>query len=462
MKPEGNILQRTKGGRQGPSRKAGSHGQGERGFALLLVFAMAAIVAITLYMQLPRVAFEAQRNREKMLIERGKQYRRAIELYVRKNNRYPARLEDLERDQDVRYLRRKYKDPLTGKDEWRVIHINAAGQLEDSLIEKPKTGGNAETASTITPAPKEDENVAENTAIARQRPGDQTAANAQFPGGGAERAGTAPSGQAGSVPATDDSLVPLLDANGNVIQQTKTEAEAQSQQAGLVTPGLAPEPNAPVNPSNPRSAGTPPAEPQVRLGPGGIPIIENTSAAVDAAGHPQGSPQAGPGLPGINTSGSNMGGNAGGRGGPNPTPKQILDGLLTPRPGGLAGIQQGRGIQSSTAAGRGMGAGIAGVASKYEMKGILVYDEQESIHKWEFVYDAQKAANKASGDPAQRGGQSGQRGNTASPGGFNIPQNQNHSLREPRNRPGFGSPGGPGQSSPGQGGVGRPNPGRRN
>src|SRR5690606_61056 len=159
------------------------------------------------------------------------------------------------------------------------IHINAAGQLEDSLIEKPKTGGNAETASTIAPAVKVDENVAENTAIARQRPGDQTAANAQFPGGGAERAGTVPTGQAGAEPATDDSLVPLLDATGNVVQRTKTEAEAQSQQANLVTPGLAPEPNAPVDPGNPRVTATPQTVPQARLGPGGIPIIENPSAA---------------------------------------------------------------------------------------------------------------------------------------------------------------------------------------
>lgn len=467
MEAVGNISQQQTGGRPRRSCRPGRHSQGERGFALLLVFAMAAIVAITLYMQLPRVAFEAQRDREKMLIERGEQYRRAIELYVRKNNRYPARLEDLERDQDVRYLRRRYKDPFTGKDEWRVIHINAAGQLEDSLIEKPKTGGNAETASTTAPTVPVDENVAENTALARQRAGDQTAANAQFPGGGGERAGAVAASEPGSAPAQTDALVPLLDANGNVVQRTKTEAEAQAQQAGLVAPGLAPEPNAPVDPSNPKAAGTPQAAPQVRLGPGGIPIIENPSAAVAATGNPQGAaPQAGPGLPGIDTRGASVGGNTPG-GAPGQTAKQLLEGLLTtPRPGGLAGIQSQRGIQSGPGAGRSMGAGIAGVASKFEMKGILVYDEQESIHKWEFVYDAQKAAGKASGNPAQSGARAGQPGNPAIPGAYNTPQNnQNRSPRQPGNRPSgpsFGGFGGPGQTSPGQGGVGRPNPGRRN
>ena len=39
-------------------RRSGQQG----GFAMLLVFVMAATVAIMLYKELPRVAFEAQRN----------------------------------------------------------------------------------------------------------------------------------------------------------------------------------------------------------------------------------------------------------------------------------------------------------------------------------------------------------------------------------------------------------------
>lgn len=36
----------------------------ESGYVLLFVFAMAAVVAISLYMEMPRVAFEAQRDGE--------------------------------------------------------------------------------------------------------------------------------------------------------------------------------------------------------------------------------------------------------------------------------------------------------------------------------------------------------------------------------------------------------------
>ena len=36
----------------------------ERGFALLMVFLMAAAISIMLYRQLPRVAFESQRDKD--------------------------------------------------------------------------------------------------------------------------------------------------------------------------------------------------------------------------------------------------------------------------------------------------------------------------------------------------------------------------------------------------------------
>ncbi len=111
--------------------------QPESGFALLLVFAMAATVAILLYKELPRLVFESQRIREQDLIDRGEQYRRAIQLYVRKYKKYPASLDDLDRGSDVRFLRRRYEDPMTGKQEWRLIHIDAAGFYTDSLIHKP-------------------------------------------------------------------------------------------------------------------------------------------------------------------------------------------------------------------------------------------------------------------------------------------------------------------------------------
>src|ERR1700677_4939901 len=110
--------------------------RGESGFAMLLVFVMAAAIAITLYIEVPRVAFESQRTREQMSIDRALQYKRAIQLFYRKFQTYPQTLDDLETKRNIRFLRRRYLDPLTGKD-YRLVHVGPAGQLTDSLVQPP-------------------------------------------------------------------------------------------------------------------------------------------------------------------------------------------------------------------------------------------------------------------------------------------------------------------------------------
>src|ERR1700728_1613201 len=110
--------------------------ESESGFALLLVFVMAAAIGITLYMEVPRVAFESQRTKEQMAIDRGLQYERGIQLFYRKYQLYPQTLDDLETTKNIRFLRRRYKDPLTGKD-FRLLHVGPAGQLTDSLVQPP-------------------------------------------------------------------------------------------------------------------------------------------------------------------------------------------------------------------------------------------------------------------------------------------------------------------------------------
>ncbi len=131
--------------------------KGEQGFALLLVFVLAAGIALMLYKQVPRVAFESERDKEQLLIDRGGQYQRAIQVYYATFKRYPARIEDLENTNDKRFLRRRYVDPFTGKDEWRIIHTNGLF-LTDSKVQKPPAAANAngtgQTAANGTaPAP---------------------------------------------------------------------------------------------------------------------------------------------------------------------------------------------------------------------------------------------------------------------------------------------------------------------
>src|SRR5437763_51274 len=101
---------------------------------------MASVVAITLYLEIPRVAMESERAKEQLLIDRGEQYKRAIQLFTKKAGRYPGDIKDLESFQNMRFLRHRYIDPMTGKDEWRIIHIQG-GILTDSKITKPQKQG---------------------------------------------------------------------------------------------------------------------------------------------------------------------------------------------------------------------------------------------------------------------------------------------------------------------------------
>ena len=107
---------------------------GKSGFALLTLLFTAAAIAVQLAITLPRAAMEAQRIREEKLIYRGEQYKRAIQLYYRKHQKYPQRLDDLEDTNGVRFLRRRYEDPLTGENEWRLVLMGHDGRFKDSII----------------------------------------------------------------------------------------------------------------------------------------------------------------------------------------------------------------------------------------------------------------------------------------------------------------------------------------
>src|SRR3977135_3243644 len=138
----------------------------ERGFALLVIFLIAAAVAFTMYQELPRAAFESARDKEQLLMDRGNQYKRGIQIFYAVNKRYPAELKDLENTNEKRFRRRRYKDPMTGEDQWRLIHTNGSF-LTDSLVQKPPAqnannglpgagqtpGGGPLGANNLNPAP---------------------------------------------------------------------------------------------------------------------------------------------------------------------------------------------------------------------------------------------------------------------------------------------------------------------
>lgn len=99
---------------------------GEEGFLLIAVLFLLALLLFALATAAPRVTQDLRRDREQETIHRGMQYARAIQLYYRKFGHYPVSIDELLSSNNMRFLRRKYVDPMTGKDDWRLIHVGQA------------------------------------------------------------------------------------------------------------------------------------------------------------------------------------------------------------------------------------------------------------------------------------------------------------------------------------------------
>lgn len=98
----------------------------QRGYVLLAVLLVLVLILLATMAAAPRLAQQIRRDREQELIHRGTQYARAIKRYYKKFGRYPASIQQLEETNNLRFLRRRYKDPMTEKGEWRLIHVGEA------------------------------------------------------------------------------------------------------------------------------------------------------------------------------------------------------------------------------------------------------------------------------------------------------------------------------------------------
>lgn len=105
-----------------PSRQFGRAATApEQGYILIILMLLVALLAIAMTALAPAVAHQMKRDREEELIHRGTQYSRAIKHYLKKFNRYPTAITDLENTNNVRFLRKRYKDPITGQD-FKLLH----------------------------------------------------------------------------------------------------------------------------------------------------------------------------------------------------------------------------------------------------------------------------------------------------------------------------------------------------
>jgi len=433
------------------------------GFALLMVFLMAAIVALMLYQQLPRVAFESEREKEQLLIDRGEQYTRAIQLYYMANNRqWPTSIDDLEK-REKRFLRRRYVDPYTGKDEWRIIHTTG-GLLTDSLVQKPLGSSDSQSASANTTATDGQPQV--NTAVL-QRPSDRPVT--PLPGFGQ----TLPEQDPATQQQPGNNALPpitLQPQQGPGALPPITLQAGGNQPGGLPPITLAPPagaggqqiPGQIAGQFRPGGVAPVPGQPQVspfpgQVIPGGLPGSIPTGAPpgfrIDASGQlvpvTPVAGQTGQVLPGQS---QNIPGQLlpqtpnqpSAQGSPNAALNLINQLLTNPRqttstPASTGGNQVG---------------GIAGIASTHKGPSIKIYKDQTQYELWEFVFTPTASTVTGGGNNGGPGGNNGQgRGGPNQPANGNQPATFGTQPGPFGNQPGiFGNPGQTG----GRGGAGQP------
>lgn len=177
----------------------------QRGYMLVTLMFFVAMLAIVAAIAAPLISFRIRRDREEEMIHRGVQYSRAVRRYFRKFGRYPNRIEDLESANNMRFLRKRYKDPITGQD-FKVLHLGEVklnfgpGIIGASTPGVPIAGGaGAQNAAVATMAAAALANTQTSPNLNASQLGSNSSNGAQGSGTGASSSNTStfgtPSGQ---------------------------------------------------------------------------------------------------------------------------------------------------------------------------------------------------------------------------------------------------------------------------
>jgi type II secretory pathway pseudopilin PulG len=152
-----------------------------------------ALMLIALSIEAPRIRQQIKREKEEELIHRAREYTTAIRRFYRKFGRYPLTIEQLENTNNFRFLRKRYKDPMTGKDDWRLIHQGEA------ILKVPGSGG----ALSVN-GPQGGGNTFGNPGFSQPTPSPTPSPTPQGPGGdnSSNASGSPAGGSSGSAFAT--------------------------------------------------------------------------------------------------------------------------------------------------------------------------------------------------------------------------------------------------------------------
>ena len=184
-----------------------------------------ALLSLGLSVAMPTWKTMVQREKEEELIWRGQQYDRAIQLY-RKKNAAPG-APSVDKLVEGRFLRKKYKDPITNGD-FEIVGVSQAGNAPG--VQQPARGFGQLVGGVRSKSKAKSLRVLNGRTVYSEwqftyvpwKPGGQpTAPGAQTPGGrpgqptrpggrpGGSRPGSAPRGTGGFSIGSDGQVAPL-------------------------------------------------------------------------------------------------------------------------------------------------------------------------------------------------------------------------------------------------------------
>ena len=125
----------------------------QHGYVLLVLLIFLTLLIIAATAAVPTIKSQIRREREQELIRRGQQYARAIKRFYAKFGRYPNRLEELEDTNRLRFLRRRYKDPMSPDGQWRIIRVGQSKYPPQGLpAQLPGSPAGGQRPAAVSPA----------------------------------------------------------------------------------------------------------------------------------------------------------------------------------------------------------------------------------------------------------------------------------------------------------------------
>jgi hypothetical protein len=113
----------------------------EDGYVLIAVIFMLALFIIALAVAAPaRRQVHPARARNRDHAPRQTIHARAVKLYYRRFGRYPPNVDALVNTNEMRFLRKKYIDPTSGKEDWKPIAVGMNKTQATGFFGKPIVG----------------------------------------------------------------------------------------------------------------------------------------------------------------------------------------------------------------------------------------------------------------------------------------------------------------------------------